>query len=191
MDPMSSFEQLLAELAANSPSAAEAVVRENYTRLVAVVRKRIAAKFQAKVDAESIANSAMKSFFRQYTGDRLALTDWQDLWNLLAKIALNKLSNRLRQFQRQSRDVGREFVCDGTEVARLTDGPEAEAVVNELLDRLREGATAEERTVLDLSLLGYSVAEIAAEVGVSSRTVQRVRKAFQRTLEGLTDECEE
>ena len=191
MDPMSSFEQLLAELAASSPSAAEAVVRQNYTRLVALVRKRIATRFQAKVDAESIANSAMKSFFRQYTGDRMALTDWQDLWNLLAKIALNKLSNRLRQFQRQSRDVGREFECNGTEAARLTDGPEAEAVVNELLDRLREGATAEERTVLDLSLLGYSVAEIAAEVGVSNRTVQRVRKAFQRKLEGLTREGEE
>jgi DNA-directed RNA polymerase specialized sigma24 family protein len=190
VDPMSSFVRLLAELAADSPSAAEAVVRQNYSRLVGVVRGRIGGKFRAKVDAESIANSAMKSFFRQYTGDRLALTDWQDLWNLLARIALNKLSNRLRLYRRQSRDVGREFACDGTEAARLTDGPEAEAVLSDLLDTLRAGATAEESTVLDLSLLGYPVAEIAAEVGVSDRTVQRVRKAFQRKLEGLTADDE-
>jgi FixJ family two-component response regulator len=45
--------------------------------------------------------------------------------------------------------------------------------------------TPEERAVLDLSLQGYLVREVAAEIGVSERTVIRIRKEYQRKMEGL------
>jgi RNA polymerase sigma factor (sigma-70 family) len=188
MSEMSSFERLLDGLAANSQTAAEAVVRRNYTRLIAVVRGRISPQYQAKVDAESIANSAMKSFFREYTGDRLALSDWQDLWNLIARIAFHKLSNRIRRFRQKKRsgETGAADVSyDGQEGADFADSPELEVIASDLYTRLVEGTSPEERTVLDLSLQGYLVREVAAELGVSERTVIRIRKELQRKMEKM------
>lgn len=188
MSEMSSFERLLDGLAANSQTAAEAVVRRNYTRLIAVVRGRISPKYQAKVDAESIANSAMKSFFREYSGDRLALSDWQDLWNLIARIAFHKLSNRIRRFRQKKRsgEAGAADVSyDGQEGTDFADSPELEAIASDLYTRLVEGTSPEERTVLDLSLQGYLVREVAVELGVSERTVIRIRKELQRKTEKM------
>ncbi len=185
---MSSFERLLDGLAANSQTAAEAVVRRNYTRLIAVVRGRISPKYQAKVDAESIANSAMKSFFREYTGDRLAVSDWQDLWNLIAKIAFHKLSNRIRKHRQKKRSAegGEADVSyNGQEGADFAGSPELEVIASDLYSRLVEGTGPEERMVLDLSLQGYLVREVAAEIGVSERTVIRVRKELQRKMEKM------
>ena len=182
------FERLVDGLAANSQTAAEEVVRRYYTRVIAVLRGRIGASYRAKMDAESIANSAMKSLIRDFTEDKLALIDWQDLWNLLAKIALNKLSNRVRWFQQQCRDVGKEQGIDaGREVAGGVGGPDLEAIASDLYDRLVAGVSAEERAVLDLSLQGYLVKEVAAEIGVSDRTVIRIRKEYQRKMLALTE----
>jgi RNA polymerase sigma factor (sigma-70 family) len=184
----SSFDWLTEELAANSPAAAEAVVRRHFGRIVQVVQARIGRRFRAKVDAEEVANSAMKSFFRRYAGDRTAVTDWQDLWNLLAEIALNKLRNRIRRFRQQRRDVDREQ-AGGPEpdVAGVADGPEAEVVLNDLFDHLVSGYGEAERRVVELSLQGYSVDDIAAAVGVGNRTVIRIRTGFRNRLQSLRD----
>lgn len=188
MSEHSSFAEVLAGLSAKSQTAAEAVVRRNYTRLVAVVRGRISPKYQAKVDAESVANSAMKSFFREYTGDRLALSDWQDLWNIIAKIAFHKLSNRIRKHRQKKRTAegGEADVSyDGQEGEEFADSPELEVIAADLYTRLIDGTSPEEREVLDLSLQGYLVREVAVEIGVSERTVIRIRKELQRKMEKM------
>lgn len=184
----SSFEHLLEGLAGNRPSATEAVVRQTYTRLVAVIRSRIGTRYQAKVDAESIANSAMKSFFREYTGDRLVVSDWQDLWNLIAKIAFHKLSNRIRKFRQKKRSAENgeaDVSYEGQEGTDFAESPELEVIASDLYSRLVDSTSPEERMVLDLSLQGYLVREVAAEIGVSERTVIRVRKELQRKMEKM------
>jgi RNA polymerase sigma factor (sigma-70 family) len=182
------FEELVGDLAANSHTAAEEVVRRYYTRVVAVLRRRIGEKYRAKVDAESIANSAMKSLWRDMTQDDLALTDWQDLWNLLAKISLNKLSNRVRRFQTDGRDAGKEEGIDaGREPAGRPGGPELDAIAADLYDRLVAGVTPRVRDVLDLSLQGYTVKEVADQIKVSTRTVKRIRAEYQQKMKALTE----
>lgn len=188
MSEHSSFAEMLAGLSANSQTAAEAVVRRNYTRLVAVVRGRISPKYQAKVDAESVANSAMKSFFREYSGDRLAVSDWQDLWNIIARIAFHKLSNRIRTHRQKKRtaESGEADVSyEGQDGVEFADSPELEVIASDLYSHLVEGASPEERAVLDLSLQGYLVREVAVAIGTSERTVIRIRKELQRKMERM------
>jgi RNA polymerase sigma factor (sigma-70 family) len=188
MSEFSSFAEVLAGLSANSQTAAEAVVRRNYTRLVAVVRSRISPKYQAKVDAESVANSAMKSFFRDYSGDRLAVSDWQDLWNIIARIAFHKLSNRIRTHRQKKRtaESGEADVSyEGQDGVEFADSPELEVIASDLYSRLLESASPEERAVLDLSLQGYLVREVAVAIGTSERTVIRIRKELQRKMEKM------
>jgi hypothetical protein len=135
MSESTSFLNLRDSLKSDNRTAVEEVVRRFYGRVVAVVRGRIGPNYRAKIDAEDIANSAMKSFLGDLTYDRLALTDWQDLWNLIAKIALNKLSNSLRRFQQQSRDVGREVGYEGQDGVRVANSPELDAIATNLYAR--------------------------------------------------------
>ena len=176
------FEWVLDGLGDNRDSAAEAVVRATFDKIVGVVRKRISSRYQAKVDAESIANSTLKSFFRRHDEEPFDLGEWRDLWNLLIEIALNKLRGRIRAFRTARRDVDKERQADGADQGRPA-GADTEAVANDLYDFLADGCAAEEVQVLDLSLQGYTTDEIGGQVGVSPRTVIRIRNRFKARLE--------
>ena len=186
-----SFADLLAGLKAGSQTAAEEVFRVHYRRIVALIRQRIGRRYQAKIDADSIVNSTLKTFFRRYTGDRLALSDWQELWNLLVAIARNKLNNRLRRLHQQKRDAGKEVGAEALDWEAGGECPEEAVVVADLLDAALAGYAETARKAIEMSLQGYTVAEIAAALGVTTRTVIRFRKDFQRRLEAMRAADEE
>ena len=67
----------------------------------------------------------------------------------------------------------------------FADSPELEVIASDLYSHLVEGASPEERAVLDLSLQGYLVREVAVAIGTSERTVIRIRKELQRKMERM------
>lgn len=180
------LDSLLAGLAANNPESAEAIVQQNYEKIVRVVRRRIGNRFKAKIDEESVAQSAMKSLFEALKLPDIAINDQQDLWNLLNCIALRKLANRIRRFQAGRRSVDREVGMDDLnemKIEHAAEGPEAEVIIGDLLEHLLEGYGDVERRVVEMSLFGHSVAEIAEDVNYSERMVIRVRTNFRKRLE--------
>lgn len=184
MSTPSSFDRVLAGLAAHDPAAEERVAREAYRRLVGLVRGRIGARFSAKVDADAVVNSALGSFFRRHAETPYELDGWEDLWGLLAEVARCKLSNHLRRFRVKVRDVAREVGGAAAAEHRSPAPPPDDAVVlHDLLEHLLAGYTETERAVIEMSLQGYAVGEIAAELGRADRTVLRVRKRFRARLE--------
>lgn len=208
-----SFEAVKRRLAEHSPSAAEVVNRRHFDRIVRLAQGQIGRRYQGKVDAEDIANSVLKSFFHRYADHPDGLSDWQGLWRLLAEIAENKLRNRVRRFRQKKRDVDRElphdafgrdpageavdrgagdFASDRRLPDRLLDGPDDEAEVRDLLAHLFRDYSDDKRRVIELSLQGYKVEEIAELSRVSDRTVCRIRDRFKQRLEaerasGLAD----
>ena len=178
----SSFAWMKEGLANRSESAARELFERTYTGIVRLIRARIGQRYQAKIDADSIANSALKSFFVRHAAEPYTLDDWQDVWNLLVSIARAKLSDRLREFQRLKRSVDRENAPADFDVEDLAEAPEAEAIVRDLVDHLMADFGTDERLMIELSLQGYTVAEIAEQIGMSTRTVIRIRKAFQEQL---------
>lgn len=187
MSDDSDFGRVADGLAGGSETAARELMARTYGRIVGLVRARIGRRFLAKVDADSVANSVLKTFVRRHTDDPYALTDWEDLWRLLAEIARHKLSNRLRWHRQLKRNVDGETPLGEHDPAGLTAGPDAQAVVDDLCDHLLGGFGEAERVVIELSVQGYTVEEIAARVGASGRTVIRVRTKFRKRLEAERD----
>jgi DNA-directed RNA polymerase specialized sigma24 family protein len=139
-----------------------------------------------EVDEEDIALSAFDSFCgRVRRGQFPHLANRNDLWRLLVTITLRKVIDSVRHQTRQKRGGG--FILG--EAAR-GEGDTVEAGMARLPSReltpdlAAESAEAYERlfaklgnetlrTVALLKLDGHSTEEIAAEMGTSSRTVDR------------------
>jgi RNA polymerase sigma-70 factor (ECF subfamily) len=56
-------------------------------------------------------------------------------------------------------------------------------VLTETVDRLLAGLDADERPIVELSLLGHSTREISEELDMPERTVCRVRERVRHRLE--------
>src|SRR5262245_14784688 len=104
----SPFADLAERLAAGDEAAAREVHRRYTPRLVALARQRLPAGVRARTDPESVVQSVYRSFFGRAAAGEFALGEWDDLWGLLARIAVRKCLNRVRFHRQECRDVGRE-----------------------------------------------------------------------------------
>src|SRR5207253_5130823 len=106
-------------------------------------------------------------FFRTAAG-QYDLDTPEQLQRLLVTMARNKLASAARAQSRQRRDH-RRVVPDGTQQldAVAADSPSPSQVVAgaELLERSRQGLTAEERQLADLRGQGVSWDDVAARLG--------------------------
>jgi len=163
-------------------------------RLIALARRRLGDRLHNKVDPEDVLQSVFRSFFRRQAAGEWDLTDANSLWGLLVRITLRKCNRRLEYYRAARRDVRREVPLARVGSAQTTDGdavsPEptpAEAAllaeaVEVVMNRL---GTDTKRRVFELSLQGYSVAEISDQVGYYERGVERARAEARALLVGM------
>jgi len=120
----------------------------------------------------------------------VAAEGWDALWDLLTLITIRKCADRARYHPTDCRNLHRE--ADGTDSAGLWIEPPGreptpdEAImlaetVEDLLGRLQ----GNERTIVELSLQGYSTQEISQQTGRGEHSVRRVREQVRRGLECL------
>ena len=73
-----------------------------------------------------------------------------------------------------------------------TDRDEDRAIPNpwhsQTVEQLLRGSDADERPVLELSLQGWTAAEISLQLGRALRTVQRLREQVRKRLELMQSE---
>ena len=118
---------------------------------------------------EDVALSAFFSFVdRAAKGKFPSLSDRHELWRLLIRITVCKAANQHR----------RPSPCprNGVEIARLVsrdDSPDVLAMLEEELTRLRGALRPDCQAVADRKLQGCTNPEIAAELGWSTRKVER------------------
>ena len=149
-----------------------------FARLTALVRGRLGAKLRARVDADDVAMSAYRSFFVRAAAGQFELAETGDLWRLLARMALHKLSHQVERHTAEKRAVSHEErLTDSNGIARDIASPEpspdeAAAVADELEFIMRSLNETERRT-LELRLQGELLDAIAVELGQSERTVRR------------------
>lgn len=165
--------------------AAEEIVRRHGADLLAVVRRRMSAALNRRLDAEDVVQSALRSFFVAARSGRFAADAGGDLWRLLSTIALNKLG-KLARFhaagKRDARhDLGGDALARGARPGEL--GPLEALAFVEQLEALLASVPPERRLVLELRLEGHDLESIAAAAGCSQRTVRRVLEEVRATLE--------
>lgn len=112
------------------------------------------------------------------------------LWNLLAVIAVRKLSNKANHHMAIRRDASRnvplETEIDGVEAAIEQASAEfLEVCIQEALESLRP----KDRQILSLRIQGHTVDEIKELIGRSRRTIERSLQNSRKLLaESLLDD---
>jgi RNA polymerase sigma-70 factor (ECF subfamily) len=193
-----SFNDLMARLRAGDQEAAAAVYRLFAQRLIALARSRLSRQLQPKMDPEDVLQSVYKSFFRRQADGEFEVEDWESLWGLLATITLRKCGHRMEHFRAACRDVRRESAprpaadLSGVswEAIARDPTPSEAAMLTETLETVMSGLELEQRDMIQLSLQGYTVAEISDRVGYTTRTVQRLLERVRRQLQKLRTEEE-
>lgn len=182
---------LAGRVAAGDRESPTAVVDRYLGRLLALIKPRISARLSRRLDAEDVAQSTFRSFFRRATLGELELGRGAPLWRLLSAIALNKLLKQAEHHAAARRSTTREVHNDADDdwlvqsiADREPDPAEAAAVADELDMRLA-ALTPLARQIVEMRLADYSHEEIAEAVERSDRTVRRILADVQRDWQRL------
>jgi RNA polymerase sigma factor (sigma-70 family) len=175
----------IGQVQAGDPAAAQQLWQRYWSRLVELMGRKITGG--RVTDEEDVSQEAFDAFFRAARAGRFPqLADRGELWQLLVRIAENKLLDQHKQAQRRKRGGGRvrgdsvfnakgeadQAGFDAIVGSSLTPEfiVEARHECERLLDLL---ADASLKQVALLKLQGYSHEEIAARMGCVADTVGR------------------
>lgn len=176
------FRQVMDLLRTGDNTSAELVFKRYARRLIGLAASRLPAPVRTKEDPEDAVQSAFKSFFARQQKGEFQPEDWDELSTLLTYLTVCKVDRRIRKHLAAKRDVRKE-----TAPAANPDGETSEfqavapdptpaetAMVADTLRELMNRLDGTDRQILTMRLQGHTTAEIAAEVGLSERTVFRV-----------------
>lgn len=165
---------------------AAAALYDRYARRVfGLVRAKLGRQLGAVTEPEDIVQSVFRSVFRGMQSGNYDAPPGSTLWNLLAVIAVRKLSSQANHHAAKRRDskrnVSLESDSDGIEVAMEQVTAEFfEVCLQEALELLRP----QHREILALRIQGHSIDEIRTITGRSRRTVER---SLQQSREQLAE----
>lgn len=196
----SEVDRLVERLRVGDSAAADRLFHDYAGRLAAVVRRRLGWRFCRKLDPEDVVQSVFRSFVRCQQGPAMRFENWDALWGLLSLIAMRKAGRVVAHFAAGRRRLDLEHsVAGGADetVALQAEGvshepdPQHLAAVAETIEHLLAELEERDRRIVRLALEGQATEAIAAVVGRSERTVQRVLRRLAGRLEdaaaGRTD----
>lgn len=185
-----SVTQWIADLREGDESQAQRELWDRYfRRIVALARAKLGTLPKGPADEEDVAISAMQSLFHGFARDRFPqLHDRDNLWSLLAKITARKAINERHKQNAQKRGGGRrptsigpatsgsgsEASLAGCDPADDDLGPEFVVAIEDEMRRLMAELPDDTlRRIAGRKLEGWTSGEIAEELGVVERTVER------------------
>jgi RNA polymerase sigma-70 factor (ECF subfamily) len=178
-------------MAPNDPDPGDGQAFERFTRrLIGLAHHHLDARLRHKIDPEDVVQSAYKSFLLRYGEGALAAEGWDGLWGLLTTITLRKCADRVRYHRAERRDICREAAEDEPwrDAVGREPTPAQAAALAETLENLLKGLDADERSVVEMSLQGYSTQEISDQLGRAERSVRRLRERVRKQLERVRAE---
>jgi DNA-directed RNA polymerase specialized sigma24 family protein len=183
----------LDQLRSGEQSAARGLWEQYFGPMVELARSKLRGVSGRAADEEDVALSAFKSFCRAVEGGRYPeLFDRDGLWALLVRITARKAIDLRRYECRQKRRAPAE--------AKGEDGPALDDVIGREPDPEVVARFAEEcehllglltdpvlRTIALRKMEGYTNAEVAAELGIVTRSVERKLNLIRRLWEAGAD----
>ena len=189
-----SDQALLDKLRQGDRDAATVLYRRYAKRLRHLIRAKCSAELARRVDAEDIMQSVFHAFFRGARGGCYEVPAGEELWPLLLVIALNKIRTQGTFHRAAKRDV--RITCgldDAKSLQQAVASLEADEpmpflhlIAEETLERMPPS----QREVVELRVAGYEVEEIAAKVGRSKRTVERLLQTCRQQLSAMLAEVD-
>jgi RNA polymerase sigma-70 factor, ECF subfamily len=177
-------QQLIQAYRQGNQDAATELFERYYVRLLDLLRRQLRWRLKEVEGSSDVAQSVFRSFFSQIGGHTVEVGPNDSLWPLLVTIALNKVRNLGKYWQREKRDVTRNVPLDpGNDPLEQGPSPQDAAAVKELVDQLLAPFSARRRQIIELILQGEGVNQIASQVGTTQRTVYNTRRAAGKILE--------
>lgn len=176
--------------------AAQKLWQQYFQQLVHLARRRLQNTARRVADEEDVALSAFHSFFRGIERGRFPqIDDRYDLWKLLMTITLNKISHLRRDAGRAKRGGGWKSVpLDEIETLKSLVGKEpTPELAAELVDQLEQLLGELQDTTLQqiavCKMEGFTNAEIAQQLQVAERTIERKLKIVRQIWTRPDDEA--
>jgi RNA polymerase sigma-70 factor (ECF subfamily) len=188
MSDENTFIDLVRRLRAGDPSAAEELVREHEPAIRMEVHCRLRdQRLRRAFDSMDVCQSVLASFFARAAAGQYELDQPDQLRKLLVGMARKKLLFQVRKQRAQCRDVRRLEPIAGDDCATVAadPSPSRQCEARELLHRVRQQLTPEERQLADLRAQGREWPDIAARVG---GTPGGRRKQLGRALDRVARE---
>ncbi|MEL7500755.1 MAG: ECF-type sigma factor [Planctomycetota bacterium] len=196
----------ISDLKHGSDDAADALWKRYFGRLVAVAKKRLANAPKRIADEEDVALNVFRSLCDGAEQGRFEqLHDRDDLWKLLVVMTRHKSMNQLRRqtaLKRGGRNVSGHSIFEAEDVHGFDiflgedPTPEFLAEVQEEQERLLNLLTGKaHREIAELRLQGFSIAETAAKLTLSPRSVKRklalIREVWIVEIEDTDPSCDD
>jgi DNA-directed RNA polymerase specialized sigma24 family protein len=181
----------LGHLRSGGESAARELWGQYFGAMVEQARANLRGVSARAADEEDVALSAFKSFCRAVEGGRYPdLSDREELWALLVTITARKAVDLKRYECRRKRQppAGAGGQPSLNDVIGREPDPEFAARIAEECQRLLGLLTDPTlRTIALRKMEGFTNAEVAAELGVVPRTVERKLNLIRRLWEARAD----
>ena len=169
-------------------------VEQFMDRLIRLAQSKLPDRLNRRVDPEDIVQSVFSSFFHRNQNQQFDIGSSNDLWRLLAAMTYRKTMKAIEYHSRRRRDFTREAdhaQRSGQAPAPIqSDDPTASAIVvmTELLEQILERMPEEHQQILRLRLEDHSIDEIAKQVCVSTRTVNRALQSARYVAMELVEQ---
>ncbi|MBX7166425.1 MAG: hypothetical protein K1X74_08745 [Pirellulales bacterium] len=176
---------LLRRLQAGNADAATQIYLRYARRLQALAKANVATDLAARVDADDIVQSVFRTFFRRAARGEYEVPEGEELWKLLLVIGLNKIRTVAAYHRAAKRDVGVSLGGGSLVMAsdELPSGDETSlAILRMVIDETLAQLPATHRQILNLRIEGHEVADIAAQVTRSKRSVERILQELLHRL---------
>jgi RNA polymerase sigma-70 factor (ECF subfamily) len=182
------FADLIRRVRDRDQDAARELVRRYEGAIRRVVRIRLRdANLRRLLDSADICQSVLASFFIRTALGQYEVDSPEELLNLLAAIARNKLSNQASRLKARKRDVGRDAAGDAApQVPDDASDPSEQASARELLDKVRDRLGSDERYLAEQRALGRSWQGLADELGGTDVALRKkLTRALNRVMADL------
>ena len=182
------FQDLIDRVRGRDEAAATELVRRYENAIRRVIRLHLRdSRMRRVLDSMDICQSVLASFFVRTALGQYEIDSPEQLLNLLARIARNKLTDKARQLQAQRCDYRRDMAGEETErVFDPASDPSEQVSAREILEKVRAGLDAEEGYLAEQRALGRGWNEIASEVGGTPVALRKkLSRALNRVMTGL------
>jgi len=184
------FQSLIARIRAGDREAATQVVERFAERLKGLACRHLDRRMRPKVDPEDVVQSVFQSFFDRCRHDDLEFSGWDQLWALLAVMAMRRCAWESRWHRAARRDVRREIPDLAPQsdqnwlesFATRDQSPETALQLADTFSRVMVHMEEADREIIRLSLQGWTVGEISLELGRHPRAVYRVLQNLRQKL---------
>jgi RNA polymerase sigma factor (sigma-70 family) len=184
---MDSIGNLISRLRAGDPAATNELVQDYGELLRTVIRKHLNPALRNQVDSADFMQETWLALLQNVTVKPNFETP-QQIRAYLASVARNKVVDVVRRGTKsEGYNVKREVrinaqAPDAGPTPAHCDTPSKSAIRRELKDVLLDGLAPAYRSIGLRIFDGLEPADIAQEIGVSQRTVERVRKRLVELL---------